>query len=61
MELPGTTIQSPKIWSRRHKGIVSATLAPDFDDLDAHFRQGHSVKVPADQFQSRPTELDFVH
>ncbi|WP_291729702.1 AAA family ATPase [Leisingera sp. F5] len=38
--------------------IVSATLAPDFDDLEPRLtRQGYSVKVLADQFQSKPAEI----
>lgn len=38
--------------------IVSATLAPDFDDLEPRLtRQGYSVKVPADQFRAKPAEI----
>ncbi|KIC39817.1 ATPase AAA [Ruegeria sp. ANG-R] len=38
--------------------IVSASLAPDFDDLEPRLtRQGYSVKVLADQFQAKPTEI----
>ncbi|WP_170335376.1 phosphoribulokinase [Ruegeria arenilitoris] len=38
--------------------IVSATLAPDFDDLEPHLtRQVYSVKVLADQFQSKPAGI----
>jgi len=38
--------------------IVSATLAPDFDDLEPRLtRQGYSVKVLADQFQAKPAEI----
>ena len=38
--------------------LVSATLAPDFDDLEPRLtRQGYSVKVLSDQFQSKPVEI----
>ena len=38
--------------------IVAATLAPDFDDLEPRLtRQGYSVKVLAEQFHTRPTEI----
>ena len=38
--------------------IVAATLAPDFDDLEPRLtRQGYSVKVLAEQFHARPTEI----
>ena len=38
--------------------LVSATLAPDFDDLEPRrTRQGYSVKVLSDQFQSKPIEI----
>ncbi len=38
--------------------IVSATLAPDFDDLEPRLtRQGYSVKVLADQFQAKLAEI----
>ena len=38
--------------------LVSATLAPDFDDLEPRLtRQGYSVKVLSDQFQSKPIEI----
>jgi len=38
--------------------IVASTLAPDFDDLEPRLtRQGYSVKVLADQFHAKPTEI----
>ena len=38
--------------------IVAATLAPDFDDLEPRLtRQGYSVKVLAEQFHAKPTEI----
>ena len=38
--------------------IVLASLAPDFDDLEPRLTcQGYSVKVLADQFQAKPTEI----
>ena len=38
--------------------IVAATLSPDFDDLEPRLtRQGYSVKVLAEQFHARPTEI----
>jgi len=38
--------------------IVEATLSPDFDDLEPRLtRQGHSVRVLADQFHARPLEI----
>lgn len=38
--------------------IVAATLAPDFDDLEPRLtRQGYSLKVLADQFHAKPTEI----
>ena len=38
--------------------IAAATLAPDFDDLEPRLtRQGYSVKVLAEQFHARPTEI----
>ena len=38
--------------------LVSATLAPDFDDLEPRLtRQGYSMKVLSDQFQSKPVEI----
>ena len=37
--------------------LVSATLAPDFDDLEPRLtRQDYSVKVLSDQFQSKSIE-----
>ena len=38
--------------------IVTATLAPDFDDLEPRLtRQGYSPKVLADQFHAKPSEI----
>ena len=38
--------------------IVATTLAPDFDDLEPRFtRQGYPVKVLAEQFHARPSEI----
>ena len=38
--------------------IVAATLAPDFDDLEPWLtRQGYSVKVLAEQFHAKPSEI----
>ena len=38
--------------------IVTATLAPDFDDLEPRLtRQGYSPKVLADQFHANPSEI----
>ena len=38
--------------------IVASTLAPDFDELEPRLtRQGYSVKVLADQFHAKPTEI----
>ena len=38
--------------------IVEAALAPDLDDLEQRLtRQGYSVKVLAEQFHARPTEI----
>ena len=38
--------------------IAAATLAPDFDDLEPRLtRQGYSVKVLAEQFHAKPSEI----
>ena len=38
--------------------IVTATLTPDFDDLEPRLtRQGYSPKVLADQFHAKPSEI----
>lgn len=38
--------------------IVTATLAPDFDDLEPRLtRQSYSPKVLADQFHAKPSEI----
>ena len=38
--------------------IVATTLAPDFDDLEPRLtRQGYSVKVLAEQFHAKPSEI----